>query len=167
MRFDIRSRVRRRQRTPSLLPSLCSLTLLGLLSGCYDLGTLDGHALGEPVSTIYGFDASGNRLMVVFSDLPYLCSRLRSTTPPSNTDFWVLSISDEGFAAITRDGATTEYQASRRTIEWDYDCDTFPLFVHQANCPVDGSISLVFDTGDVVEAQFQAEYCDAPLFNGK
>ncbi len=165
-----------------LLHGLVAAALLGV-AGCADtsLDTLDGVRLGEPQSAVWGLDPNGTA-MVVLSDFPDLCDALEAIEPPSQQAWWVVSVwtdaalreetplAASGFASITQGGQVTEYAARAAEIEvgpMAEDDDDDALDTEDGpETTLDGHVRVEFETGDTLEAEFEADACTASLFRG-
>lgn len=160
---------------------LVAAALIGA-AGCADtsLDTLDGVHLGEPRSAVWGLDPYGT-VMVVLSDFPELCSALDSVEPPGQRAWWVVSVWTDGalreeiplaatgFASVTQGGATREYTSRAAEIEIDaYEGDDTgdDDGGDEGERALEGHVWIDFPTGDRVEADFEADACDASLFRG-
>lgn len=153
-------------------------------AGCTDtsLDTLDGVQLGEPRGAVWGVDEYGTA-MVVLSDFPHLCESIENLEPPGQRSWWVVSVwtdgalredtrlSATGFASITQRGQLREYSSQEAELEID-DIDD-PSDDTSADDPygdevtvLEGTVSITFQTGDQLQAHFEADSCSAPLFRG-
>ena len=148
-----------------IAPSL----LLMLMAACspYNFDQLGGVELGEAGGAVYGTSEIGE-VMFIFSDIPDICDHLYNAEPPQFSDWWLISawtrsaprIDSElpalGFGAISVLDEVSEYSASEA---WIYLSDYDEEYAA-------GEVRLTFDNEDVVEADFEAEPCAAPIFIG-
>lgn len=138
------------------------------MAGCdHNLGVLDGTDLGEPQAAAF-HHSPDSRLMVVLSDLPGLCDDLHDNEAPEVGDWWVVSLwtgssasvegeyPADGFAALTRGGEVTELNTTTADLDVRDQTDT----------SISGRVDLSFSNGDRLGARFNAELCEAALFQG-
>jgi len=142
------------------------LAMLAIASGCdYSLDSVEGHELGLPTSSLFGYNTA-RELMVVLSDMPDLCPLMSDTESPPYGDYWVLSVwtlsayetddpmSADGYVGILDSGEDLEVDG-RGTIELKELEESYAK----------GIVEMTFGN-DEVRARFEAEPCDAPFFQG-
>jgi len=130
------------------------------------MGELGGFDIGEPQSVVFGFNDL-RQIMVVFTDIPQVCSLLYDSEPPPYQSYWVIStwtlgawredegMSTYGYAAVSDYGQVFEFTDARGSLEI-FELDDEDL---------SGRMELDVE-GEMIETRFEAEWCDAYLFQG-